>query len=147
MFLLIPSLPALACSPGVNNHFDIDFSADIKWSSHLYPPIINNTRVERGIGPCYFATVTIEVELPPLSFYKLYEVGFYVIHENSKRSNYIFPNFPTAAQQSKDGKFYISFQWLDTHRDKALNIPFSLITVLKDSTISAISKTKYLKSN
>ena len=51
---------------------------------------------------------------------------------------------------SEDGRFYLEFEWLDF--EKKLKTSFYLVTVLKDSSISSLSKlimindkTEYIK--
>ena len=144
-YLLIPILllifctsSAFACSPGMRPHFYIDLDADVEWSSDLFPPEIKSINIERGQFPCNHGRLKIEVLLPKNSFYKITDVGFYFIHDSYDSIDSIYPDNPLIVRKSKDGKFYLEFEWLDY--EKKLKTSFYLVTVLKDSSISSLSK-------
>jgi hypothetical protein len=145
-YLLFPILlmmffatSTFACSPGMRFHFHIDLDAEVEWSSDLLPPEIKSINIERGHRPCHFGKVKIELLLPKNSFYKITDVGFYFIHDGYDSSESIYPDRPLIARKNEDGKFYLEFDWADYNKEK-LNTSFYLVTVLKDSSISSLSK-------
>ncbi|QQX81415.1 hypothetical protein JK628_06000 [Shewanella sp. KX20019] len=131
---------AFGCSPGVRSHFYVDLDAEIEWNSHLYPPDIKNLDIVRGKFPCQFGKIKIEVSFPKDSFYLISDVGFYFVQENVDILDSIFPSSPLIAVKDENGKFYIEFEWSDFKLDTKLNTSFRLMTVLKDSRISSVSK-------
>ncbi|MBA6350318.1 MAG: hypothetical protein ACI87J_002461 [Colwellia sp.] len=150
LFIIFCTSSAFACSPGTISHFYIDLDADIEWSSDLFPPEIKSINIERGQFPCNHGKLKIEVTLPKNSFYKITDVGFYFIHDNSDFIDSIYPDNPLIVKESEDGRFYLEFEWLDF--EKKLKTSFYLVTVLKDSSISSLSKlimindkTEYIK--
>jgi len=131
---------AFGCSPGALSNFDVDLDAEIEWSSKIYPPDIKNLNIVRGKFPCQFGKIKIEVSFPKDSFYIISDVGFYFVQESVNILDSIFPSSPLIAVQGENGKFYIEFEWSDFKLDTKLNTSFRLMTVLKDSRISSVSK-------
>jgi hypothetical protein len=80
------------------------------------------------------------VSFPKDSFYLISDVGFYFVQDNINILDSIFPSSPLIAVQGENGKFYIEFEWSDFKLDTKLNTSFRLLTVLKDSRISSVSK-------
>jgi len=134
------SLNAYACSPSYQSSFHIEAVDNVEWSEHLYPPEIKKITVTRGKKPCYFGTIIIEVSLPNNSHYQISDIGFYFVQDTTNLLTSIFPDSPLFAQTSATGKHFIEFQWHDQKYSQKLNHPFYLVTVLKNSRISGMSK-------
>jgi len=141
LLALLFSSSVLACSPGGRSNFFIDLDAEVEWSSDLYPPEIKSISIERGGLPCHFGRIRIELLMPKKSFYKISEVGFYFIHDSYDSLKSIYPDSPLSAIKNENGAFYLEFDWSDYYPKNEFKTSFQLVTVLKDSTISSLSKT------
>jgi hypothetical protein len=140
LLLILNSSITFACSPGARSSFFIDLDAEVKWSSDLYPPDIKSVNVKRGQSPCDFGIIKIEILMPKNSFYQISEVGFYFIHDSNEPLESIYPDSPLIAIKNENGKFYLEYDWFDKYPKTELNTSFQLVTVLKNSSISSLSK-------
>lgn len=138
-FLIIMVFPHLASaclfSTGVESFVADQPKFERKFENELYAvlpePKVSVLKITRGtVAPGHTCddagTITLEVEWPESSVYKLEEIGFYFRVNNKRLPGRIFPGNPVISTRVKENVVKFMFVWLDGHPNQQKDLDFEL---------------------